>query len=118
MIVLEYERKCTEEQVQDTQQNRRQYAKIKALADAVSPPITQQQGFGPRTIGSKKSSWNGLIQDHKTVFVIDLDMRSIGAQCDGFPVSFRSRIALLRSRTGWYVSGTNRTIKASLRGWG
>ena len=53
------------------------------------------------TIGSKKRSWNGRIQDHATVLGIDLDICSIGAIHLSSPLSSRSFLALLRSRTGW-----------------
>jgi hypothetical protein len=65
------------------------------------------------TIGSKKRSWNGRMHDHSTVLAIDLSIFSIGAIHSGLPVSFRSRIAFRRRRTGWYVSGTKRTIRQS-----
>ncbi len=65
------------------------------------------------TIGSKISNWKGLIQDQSTVLAMDLFIFSIGAIQSGLPVSSRNRIALFRRRTGWYVSGTNRTIKQS-----
>jgi hypothetical protein len=53
------------------------------------------------------------MHDHSTVLAIDLSIFSIGAIHSGLPVSFRNRIAFRRSRTGWYVSGTNRTIRQS-----
>jgi hypothetical protein len=65
------------------------------------------------TIGSKSSSWNGRTHDQSTVLVIDLSIFSMGAIHSKFPVSFRNRIAFLRSNTGWYVSGTNRVISNS-----
>jgi hypothetical protein len=52
---------------------------------------------------------------------MDLSIFSIGAIHSWLPVSFRSRIAFLRRRTGWYVSGTKSTIrqswKASISSW-
>jgi hypothetical protein len=41
------------------------------------------------------------MHDQATVLGIDLDSFSIGAIQFGLPVSFRKRIALLRSSTGW-----------------
>jgi hypothetical protein len=55
------------------------------------------------------------MHDHSTVLAIDLSIFSMGAIHSGLPVSFRSRIAFRRRRTGWYVSGTNRTIRQSYR---
>jgi hypothetical protein len=53
------------------------------------------------------------MHDQSTVLGIDLDIFSMGAIHSGLPVSLRRRMAFWRSSTGWYVSGTKRTIKAS-----
>jgi hypothetical protein len=65
------------------------------------------------TMGSRKSSRNGRLQDISMVLKMDLSMTSMGAFHLSSPVDFRKALALLRSSTGWYVSGTNRTIRAS-----
>jgi hypothetical protein len=53
------------------------------------------------------------MHDQSTVLGIDLDIFSIGAIHSVLPVSLRKRTAFWRNSTGWYVSGTNRMIKAS-----
>jgi len=55
------------------------------------------------------------MHDQSTVFAMERSIFSIGAIHSGLPVSSRRRIAFLRSRTGWYVSGTKRTIRQSWR---
>jgi hypothetical protein len=103
----------TEKQVQDAQQYGRQYAQAQTLPADVSPPTTSSLATTALTIGSKKSSWNGRMQDHSTVLAIDLSSFSIGAIHSALPVSARRRLALRRSSTGWYVSGTNKAIRVS-----
>jgi hypothetical protein len=113
MVVAEYERKGAKEEVQDPQQDGRQDAEAQALHQ--NRQFTNQNPTKRKrpTIGSKKRSWNGRMHDHSTVLAIDLSIFSIGAIHSGLPVSFRSRIAFRRRRTGWYVSGTKRTIRQS-----
>jgi hypothetical protein len=53
------------------------------------------------------------MHDHATVLVMDRSIFSIGAIQSAFPVSFRNRMAFLRRRTGWYVSGTRSVIRQS-----
>jgi hypothetical protein len=101
----------TEKQVQDAQQYGRQYAQAEALLLML---VHQPHPLhAAPTIGSKKSSWNGRMQDHSTVLAIDLSSFSIGAIHSALPVSARRRLALRRSSTGWYVSGTNKAIRVS-----
>jgi hypothetical protein len=69
------------------------------LITGQSDPISRKQLRIPQ-LTSSVSNWKGRIQLHITVFVTDLFIISIGAFQRSSPVSFRSCLAFLLSRTG------------------
>jgi len=99
--------------VQNPKQDGRKYAKAEALEHESKPTNDFSGDVALLTIGLKNRSWNGRMHDQRTVLAIDRSIFSIGAIHSWLPVSSRKRIALRRSRTGWYVSGTNKTIRRS-----